>query len=154
MGAQLCVTFLIGLKRSYPHMGPLITVSYGCPTPSYIPHRTRAILPSYETTTSSGVLVPILDVVRHSLIFNTMSAGWPQGSIHTQWMDLICYMTKSNVHKRSWCSTQSMIHDFSDKGHDIDLSSCHTNNQYIINESAWSQINADPHIRSTITIWT
>ena len=127
MGAQLRVTFLIGPERSHLHMKPLIIVLYGCSALCYISCRTIVILPSYGTTTFSGVLAPILDVVRHYLIFNTMSADWPQGSIHTQWMDLIWYMIKSNVHRRSRYSTQSMIHDLSDKGHDIDLPNYHTN---------------------------
>ena len=143
MGAQLYVTFLIGPERSYPHMVPLIAVSYGCPIPHYIPHRIRAALPSYGTITFSRILAPILGVVQHYLISNTMSVGRPQGSIHTQWMDLIWYMTKSNVHKRSWNSTQSMIYDLSDKGHDISLPNCHTHKsidnkrRYIFTNKDW-----------------
>ena len=46
-----------------------------------------------------------------------------------------------------------MIHDFGDKGHDIDLPNRQTNKSiHIMNEGARSQINTDPHSRSTIII--
>ena len=71
-----------------------------------------------------------------------MSADRPQGSIHIQYMDLISYIIKSNVHKRSRYSTQSMIHNQSDKGHDIDLPNYHTNKS-IDSKRGYMIINKD-----------